>query len=120
VVASVACAAPRPGGTFTTVLGFPADAVLGVALEERADGVGVNCGLVPADLLPIIERLVARTGLPVFAQPIVAPAAGPPLYPGEFAAGVAALFAAGARVVGGCCGTSPTDLAAAHDVLALQ
>lgn len=120
VVASVACAAPRPGGTFTTVLGFPADAVIGVALEERADAIGVNCGLVPVDLLPFVERLVARTALPVFAQPIVAPAAGPPLYPGEFAAGVAALFDAGARVVGGCCGTSPTDLAAAHDILALS
>lgn len=121
VVASVACAAPRPGVlTFTTVLGFPADAVIGVALEERADGVGVNCGLVPADLLPFVERLVARTRLPVFAQPIVAPSSGPPLYPGEFATGVAALFDAGARVVGGCCGTSPTDLAAAHDVLALS
>ncbi len=120
VVASVACKAPRSGGTFTTVLGFPADAVIGVALEERADGVGVNCGLVPADLLPFVERLVARTDLPIFVQPIVAPPVGPPLYPGEFAAGVAALFAAGARVVGGCCGTSPTDLAAAHDVLALQ
>ena len=119
VVASIACAAPRPGGTFTTVLGFPADAVIGVALEERADGVGVNCSLVPGDMLPLVERLVARTPVPVFAQPIVAPAAGPPLYPGEFAAGVAALFAAGARAVGGCCGTSPTDLAAAHDVLAM-
>jgi 5-methyltetrahydrofolate--homocysteine methyltransferase len=121
VVASVACAAPRPGALqFTTVLGFPADAVIGVALEERADGVGVNCGLVPADLLPFVQRLVARTPRPVFAQPIIAPSSGPPLYPGEFAAGVAALFDAGARVVGGCCGTSPTDLAAAHDVLALQ
>ncbi len=120
VVASLACAAPRPGGAYTTVLGFPADAAIGVALEERADGIGVNCGLVPADLLPFIERLVARTSLPVFAQPIVAPSSGPPLYPGEFAAGVAALFTAGARAVGGCCGTSPTDLAAAHDVLALE
>jgi 5-methyltetrahydrofolate--homocysteine methyltransferase len=136
LVASVAVAAPRmltsrdrsktdplglrAGSSYTTVLGFPADSVIGVALEERADGVGVNCGLAPADLRPFVERLVARTRLPVFAQPIIAPSSGPPLYPGEFAAGVAALFAAGARVVGGCCGTSPTDLAAAHDALALE
>jgi 5-methyltetrahydrofolate--homocysteine methyltransferase len=121
VVASVACAAPRPGvATFTTVLGFPADAVIGVALEERADGVGVNCGLVPADLLPFVERLVAAHPTCRLRPADRRPSAGPPLYPASFAAGVAALFDAGARVVGGCCGTSPTDLAAAHDVLALQ
>src|SRR5690606_27282590 len=104
---------------YTTVMGFPVDAAIGVALEEQADGVGINCNLTPADMLPLVERLVARTEVPVFARPIIAPSGSAPLFPDEFAAGVAALFAAGARAVGGCCGTSPTDLAAAHDALAL-
>jgi len=117
VVASLAC--KKVGASYATVMGFPAEAALGVALEEHADGVGINCNLVPADMLPLLERVLSRAQVPVFAQPIIAPSGAPPLYPDEFAAGVAALFSAGARAVGGCCGTSPTDLAAAHDALAL-
>lgn len=77
-------------------MGFPADVLLGVALAEQADAEGANCRLSPADMLPLIERMVARSPVPVFAKPIVAPAGGP-LYPGEFAAGVESLFTCGAR-----------------------
>jgi 5-methyltetrahydrofolate--homocysteine methyltransferase len=118
VVASVAC--KRIGATYATAMGFPADTAIHVALEEDADGIGLNCNLTPSDMLPMIERLVARTSVPIFAQPIIAPSGAAPLYPDEFASGVAVLFAVGAHVVGGCCGTSPTDLAAAHDALALE
>ena len=111
VAASFACNQTRAG--FRSAMGFPAEVLLAVALEEHADAVGANCWLPPGPMLPLIERLVARSPVPVFAKPIVAPAGSPPLFPGEFAAGVVALFAAGARAVGGCCGTGPADLAAA-------
>jgi 5-methyltetrahydrofolate--homocysteine methyltransferase len=110
VAASFAC--NHAGSSYKSAMGFPVDLLLGVALEERADAVGANCWLPPLAMLPLIERLVARSPLPVFAKPVSAPAGRLPPPPGEFAAGVEALFAVGARAVGGCCGTSPTDLAA--------
>lgn len=115
VVASFSCG--RVGAGYASVLGFPPDALLSVAIEERAEGVGINCSLVPADMLALVERLVARAQVPVFAKPVVAPHQGAPLYPQEFAAGALALFDAGARAVGGCCGTGPADVAALKNTL---
>ncbi len=111
VAASVAVT--RSGSTYRSSMGFPADALIAVALEERADAVGANCWLPPAAMLPLIERVVARSPVPVLAKPIAAPTGSAPLTPEEFAAGVEALFAAGARAVGGCCGATPSHLAAA-------
>jgi 5,10-methylenetetrahydrofolate reductase len=80
--------------------------------------IGVNCSVGPAAMLPAVEKLVLSTHLPVMAQPN----AGKPrvvenrnlyLCSPEYMATYAARFiAAGARVVGGCCGTTPDHLAA--------
>jgi 5-methyltetrahydrofolate--homocysteine methyltransferase len=121
VAASFACS--LVGSSYRSAMGFPVEQLLAVALEERADAVGANCWLSPADMLPLIEVLLARSPVPVLAKPIAAPASSPPLYPGEFALGVELLFATGARAVGGCCGTSADDLAAVaagHPVAAAE
>jgi len=80
--------------------------------------IGVNCSVGPAAMLSAVEKLVLSTPLPVMAQPN----AGKPrvvenrnlyLCSPEYMATYAARFiAAGARVVGGCCGTTPDHLAA--------
>lgn len=106
----------RHGDHFQTTLGFAAETMLSVATEERAEGVGVNCGLVPGELCDLVA-LLARSGLPVFAKPTIAPDGGPPLYPDELARGFRALYNAGACAVGGCCGTGPADIAAAKLIL---
>jgi 5-methyltetrahydrofolate--homocysteine methyltransferase len=102
----------RAGATYRSALGFPVEGLIAVSLEESADALGANCWLPPDEMLPLVELLLTRSPVPVFAQPIVAPAGAAPLYPGEFAVGVELLFATGARAVGGCCGTGPADLAA--------
>ena len=89
----------------------------------RVDALGLNCGLGPDRMLPFVSRLVAATSLPV----AVKPNAGMPkvvdgrtvftVEPEEFAKDVAGLVAAGATIVGGCCGTTPEHIAAAHTVL---
>lgn len=112
VVASMACRRTATG--YATVLGLPWEGMLLAFLEEGADAVGANCSLPPDEMVPLIKQLATRSRLPVFAQPTVAPTDGPPLYPAEFAAGLLALLRAGARAVGGCCGTSAADLAAAR------
>jgi methionine synthase I (cobalamin-dependent) len=102
LVASMSCT--RLGDTFRTTMGFSAETMMSAIVEERADGIGANCSIVPADMLDLVRLLVERSGLPVFAKPTVTP---------EFATGVIALFSCGARAVGGCCGTGPADIAAA-------
>lgn len=108
VVVSMSCRAVGDG--FVTTMGFPWESMLAVASEEKADGVGANCMLTPDDMAPLIEQIVAKVEVPVFAKPTVAPDGGAPLYPDEFADGVAKLFGLGASAVGGCCGTAAKDI----------
>lgn len=98
------------GSTYKSTMGFGIDSMLAVAIEEKADGIGANCMLSPFDMVPVIEHIVSRVDVPVFAKPTIAPDGGAPLYPDEFAEGVARLFSVGARAVGGCCGTSFKDI----------
>lgn len=77
------------------------------------DAIGLNCSLGPADMIPIVKRLAAASSVPV----IVSPNAGlPEVRDGKtcynvdavsFAEAMKEVAAAGARVLGGCCGTTP-------------
>ena len=116
VVASMACRRSAEG--FKTTLGFSVESMILVAMEEKADGIGANCMLAPEDMIPLIQEMVAKSSVPVFAKPTIAPDGGAPLYPDEFAQGVLQLFEAGARAVGGCCGTNAKDIACAVQRLA--
>lgn len=78
-----------------------------------ADVIGANCGRGIADFVPICRRMRAATGLPLWMK---ANAGLPELVDGktvyrtsptDFARHIPALIEAGARFVGGCCGTSP-------------
>ncbi len=79
----------------------------------RVDALGVNCGMGPGQMLPIVKRLLAASSLPV----IVNPNAGLPRMEGgrivydlsaeDFADAMAKIARAGAHVLGGCCGTTP-------------
>ena len=79
----------------------------------RVDAVGVNCGLGPRQMLPIVKELTELSSLPV----IVNPNAGLPrsengrtvydLTAEQFAAEVKEIAALPVQVLGGCCGTTP-------------
>jgi len=81
-----------------------------------ADVIGVNCSIGPVAMLDAIERVRAVTSLPLAAQPN----AGMPrsvegrniyLCSPEYMASYARKFvAAGVRLVGGCCGTTPDHI----------
>jgi len=92
-----------------------------------ADVVGVNCSLGPAVILDGVERMAAATRLPLAAQPN----AGLPravgnrtMYlagPDYMAMYARRLIQAGARLVGGCCGTTPEHVRRIREeVAALQ
>src|ERR1700736_5025219 len=80
------------------------------------DVIGCNCSVGPVAMLDVIERVRALTSLPLAAQPN----AGMPrsvegrniyLCSPEYMASYARKFvAAGVRVVGGCCGTTPDHI----------
>ena len=86
-----------------------------VALLEglRVDALGINCGMGPEQMLPILEEILAYTSLPV----IVKPNAGLPkqkdgqvyydVDPDQFAQTMEKIVHMGACVIGGCCGTTP-------------
>jgi methionine synthase I (cobalamin-dependent)/5,10-methylenetetrahydrofolate reductase len=84
--------------------------------ELGADVVGLNCSVGPAAMLDAIERMVERTDRPVSAQPNAGlPRAvddrriylASPEYMGSYAR---RMIHAGARFVGGCCGTTPDHI----------
>ncbi len=70
--------------------------------------VGANCSFGPEALVPVIERMAKATSRPLIAKPN----AGVPdaLAPEAFAAWGERLVAGGARLIGGCCGTTPAHL----------
>ncbi len=86
-------------------------------LEEwGADVIGCNCSVGPVDMLEAIESVRALTTLPLAAQPnagIPRSVEGRNIYlcSPEYMASYARKFvAAGVRLVGGCCGTTPDHI----------
>jgi methionine synthase I (cobalamin-dependent) len=114
VIGSFTCgrdpAAPDDVAGFRTPAGFAPAAMLAVLAAERADAVGVCCSLPAAALAPLVRQVADATEAPVVAQPIPAPGRAAPAE--RFATAAHALFAAGASIVGGCCGVDAADLAA--------
>ena len=98
------------GRTFT---GCGADC-FALTASPLADAVGVNCSLGPAQLLPVVKTILKNTDKPVLVQAN----AGLPdenarynVSAEEFAAVYEEMVAAGARIIGGCCGTTPDYIA---------
>ncbi len=95
----------------------PEDAVR--ALEDEGVGaLGANCGGGSKETLPVVERLAAMATVPVIAHPnagLPRLEGGQTIFPetpAEMAAYAVKMVAAGARVVGGCCGSTPEHIRA--------
>jgi len=84
--------------------------------EWGADVIGCNCSVGPVAMLDAMERVRAATTLPLSAQPnagIPRSVDGRNIYlcSPEYMASYARKFvAAGVRLVGGCCGTTPDHI----------
>ena len=96
--------------------GGTVDSVVAMLEGLRVDALGVNCGLGPRQMMPIVRRLTEVSSLPV----IVNPNAGLPrsengktvydIGPEEFAALMGEIADLGVQALGGCCGTTPAHL----------
>ena len=83
-----------------------------------ADAVGCNCSTGPDDMVRFIGAMKPYAKIPLIAKPnagLPKTLSGTTVYDmdaAEFASRAVALIAAGAGILGGCCGTTPQHLAA--------
>ena len=122
VMVSMAFTTADKGGR--TMMGNSAGECAERLTDAGADVVGANCGdLDPTEMAAVVSLLRSATSLPVLAEPN----AGKPewvngltcfnMAPAPFAAGIVQCMDAGARVVGGCCGTTPRHIRAVASAL---
>jgi 5-methyltetrahydrofolate--homocysteine methyltransferase len=108
-----------------TMMGISPERAAGFLLEAGADVAALNCGA-GVDMpmaAGIVKRYRATADLPTMAQPN----AGQPVLlhgrihydetPEQMAEGVRGLIEAGARVIGGCCGSTPAHIRAMRHAL---
>src|SRR6202030_492762 len=93
----------------------PADAAARLA-SRNIQAIGANCTLGPQSLLPVLEGLAAA-GRPISAMPnagfpqrVGDRTVYPRSSPEYFALFARAAAAMGARIIGGCCGTTPAHI----------
>lgn len=101
-----------------TIMGVDPARAAEEAMAAGADIVGANCGSGIANMIEIARAMRAAVNAPIMIQPN----AGLPVYEGgrtvfketseQMAARVPELIAAGANIIGGCCGTTPEHIAA--------
>jgi 5-methyltetrahydrofolate--homocysteine methyltransferase len=131
--AAVALAVSRSDAIVAATCHFQASGVMpdgttpaqaAYALQEAgASLVGANCGTIPEDMGTVAVEMRAGTRLPILCQPnagLPQQQLGRWLYdvdPARFAGAAALLFAAGASIIGGCCGTTPAHIAAVRRLL---
>lgn len=101
-----------------TAYGTAPEAFGPALVAAGADAVGLNCSTGPSTVLDGIERLARVVAVPLTGQPNAGLPrdvgdrklyVASPEYVGEHAR---RMVAAGARLVGGCCGTTPEHIAA--------
>jgi len=105
--------------------GLSLDDAFGKLQQNDAEILGINCVNGPKEALRLVEQL-ARSEPPLAAFPN----AGRPRYhegrylyeasPEYFAEMGALMAARGARIIGGCCGTTPSHIAALAKTLAVK
>ncbi len=101
-----------------TMMGVDPETAASRLVAAGADIVGLNCGgVTPEEATPVLEEMRKVTDKPLVSKPN----AGKPevignltqwqASPEQFAASAADWVAAGARIVGGCCGSTPAHAA---------
>lgn len=123
VVASMAFDRKRAG--LRTMMGASPAEAANALVGAGADVVGANCGtnMTAADFVEVTRTMKAAVAAPLIVQSnagqpdLVEGRAVYALTPEAFAAGMKAVVAAGAAVIGGCCGTTPAHIAACRAML---
>ncbi len=106
---------------------FGTDAVTAAVTLEKlgACAIGANCSTGPDRMAALIQSIADVTTIPIIAKPNAGIPSlnekGETVYDmaeDAFVEGMKLLIEAGASVIGGCCGTSPSYIKAIHDAFA--
>ncbi len=114
---------PSPRGYHTMMGVTPAQAAAAL-LDAGADVVGGNCEITAEEMPALAAELRTATDAPLVMQPNAGQphlVEGHTVYgetPERFASFMPAIVAAGANIVGGCCGTTPEYIVALRAALA--
>jgi 5-methyltetrahydrofolate--homocysteine methyltransferase len=122
IIASMAFANSKRGAV--TVMGNTAQDCAKALTEEGVIAIGTNCGdLAPSQMASVVATMSKETSLPI----ITMPNAGIPTIEGNrtvfdfsadnFATGISECIKTGARLIGGCCGTTPEHIRALKKLL---
>ncbi len=104
------------GEGFHTIMGVDIERAVGELSEAGVDVIGTNCWNSVSEMCEIVRRMKQYTEKPIAAEPN----AGQPKLvngktvfdetPERMAEGVDELVSAGARIIGGCCGSTPEHI----------
>jgi 5-methyltetrahydrofolate--homocysteine methyltransferase len=111
-------------GEFRSMMGVSPTDMVNTLIDAGADLIGANCGNGIADMIGIVEEIrKTNSEIPV----LVHANAGMPHYhdgqtvfpesPDEMAVLVPKIIAAGANVIGGCCGTTPGHISRVREMV---
>ena len=99
-----------------TITGTPPAVAATIVEAIGADIIGINCSLGPEQITPLIEEIASVTNLPISCQPnagmpqLINKQTVFPLTAEEMGPLMLDIVDAGARYVGGCCGTTPAHI----------
>ncbi len=112
------------GGGYRSMMGISPSEMAGTLVEAGADLIGTNCGNGIEDMIGMVREIrTVNQKIPV----LVHANAGMPRYldgvttfpetPEDMASKVKDIIAAGANIVGGCCGTTPQHIRKVREVV---
>lgn len=113
----------KNAGEIRTMWGMTPAEVAARLSSEGVNGIGANCGLGSAEMVEIVKSYSDSTTLPVVAQPnagLPEVVDGKTIYgesPSQMASRARELAAAGAKIIGGCCGSTPEYIGECKKIL---
>lgn len=109
-----------------TLFGTDPETAVVVLQSLGADVVGINCSTGPSEMIPLVKRMRRYANIPIMAKPNAGMPElvdGKTLYamtPEEFAEYGRQLVAAGAGMIGGCCGTTKEHIMALAQIVRMM
>lgn len=110
-------------GEFFTIMGDSLEKCIRAIENEKVDVIGANCTLGSKDMISLLKEARKITDMPISVKPN----AGQPKIEGnityydqpieEFANDIKEMIELGAKIVGGCCGTSPATIKAIREIV---
>ncbi len=108
---------------FFTIMGDSLEKCVTALNNEDVDVIGANCTLGSHDMIDLLKNAIDFTDKPLSVKPN----AGQPVIKGnetyykqpidEFANDIKQMIGLGAKIVGGCCGTSPKTIGAIREII---